>query len=177
MIKINNMSEISEVGKIVNYNQITELISSIKSLNKTIVFTNGCFDLIHLGHLCMLNRAKLFGDILIVGINSDSSIKRIKGDRRPVFNQQYRALQIACLHVVDYVIVFEQDNSVKLIEQIQPDILVKGSDWKYMNIPEEKIMIKNNKNIIYIDNIEGISSTKIISEIVKSQMEDKGVYK
>ncbi|HOQ80848.1 MAG TPA: adenylyltransferase/cytidyltransferase family protein, partial [Candidatus Cloacimonadota bacterium] len=102
--------------------------------NQKVVFTNGCFDIIHAGHVLYLEEAKKCGDILILGLNSDSSVKRLKGNSRPINNQTDRAIVLAGLSSVDYVVIFDQDDPYDLISAIQPDVLVKGGDWKIEQI-------------------------------------------
>ena len=118
------------MGKIKNLKSLEADISSLKRKGKKIVFTNGCFDILHLGHLKILKEAKSKGDILVVGLNSDASIKKIKGPSRPIVNQRTRAKLLANMIGVDYVIIFNQATPYNLIKKIKPDILVKGGDWK-----------------------------------------------
>ena len=108
--------------------EIKSIRKKLKSENKKVVFTNGCFDLIHAGHIDYLSKAKAMGDILIVGLNSDASIKRIKGDKRPILNEDERAFIISSLKPVDYVVIFEEDTPHETIKKIIPDVLIKGAD-------------------------------------------------
>jgi rfaE bifunctional protein nucleotidyltransferase chain/domain len=121
--------------KILNLDLLVKLISALKAENKTIAFTNGCFDILHYGHIQLLLECSSFADILIIGVNSDTSVKRIKGSERPINNEEARITTLASLQMVDYVILFEEDTPLELIKIIRPDILLKGGDW-----PEDKIV-------------------------------------
>ena len=135
--------------------------------NKKIVFTNGCFDVLHAGHVDYLSRSKELGDILIVGLNSDSSIRRIKGDKRPIVPESERAMIIANLKSVDYVTLFDEDTPYELIKDIIPDILVKGSDWKEDEIVGGDIVKSNGGSIERIDFTTQQSTTNIINTILE----------
>ena len=115
---------------------LEELLRVLEPLReeKRIVFTNGCFDIIHAGHAHYLSKAKSYGDILVVGLNSDSSIRRIKGPKRPIIPQHMRAYLLDTLKPVDYVVIFEEDTPIELIRAIRPHVLVKGADWQVENI-------------------------------------------
>lgn len=128
-----------------------------------IVFTNGCFDILHLGHVEYLAAAKEMGDILIVGVNSDASVKRLKGPSRPVNPEHARTAVLAALFFVDYVILFEEDTPLRLIESIEPNVLVKGSDYEINQIVGADIVIAKNGEVRTIPLTEGFSSSKIIN--------------
>ena len=137
--------------------------------NKKIVFTNGCFDIIHAGHVQYLQQAKNQGDILIVGLNSDNSVKRLKGANRPINNQQDRKIVLEALRSVDYVIIFDEDTPYNLIKQINPDVLVKGGDWRVDEIVGSDIVLKNGgevKSLLFIDDT---STTSIIEKILSQK--------
>jgi len=140
---------------------ISGVINSLKKSNKKIIFTNGCFDILHVGHVKYLEKAKKLGDILIVGINSDNSVKKLKGDKRPINNLYDRSCVLASLNSVDFVIPFEEETPIKLIEAIVPDILVKGGDYKGKQVIGEDIV----KELVLIDFIEGKSTSKTILKI------------
>ncbi|NOT53692.1 MAG: adenylyltransferase/cytidyltransferase family protein, partial [Deltaproteobacteria bacterium] len=108
---------------------LAERLAPIRSAGKRIVFTNDCFDLLHPGHLHTLTQAKALGDVLVVAINSDASVKRLKGDQRPILNQEERAVMLSALAVVDYVTMFAEDTPLEVIHLLLPDVLVKGGDW------------------------------------------------
>ena len=139
----------------------------LKASNKKVVFTNGVFDLIHSGHVDYLSKAKELGDVLIVGLNSDDSVKRIKGDKRPILKQDERAFILSNLKPVDYVILFNDDTPEKLISEIIPDILVKGADWAVEKIIGKEIVEKNGGKVMNIKFVNDQSTSKIIELIVQ----------
>ncbi len=133
--------------------------------SKKIVFTNGVFDLLHHGHLASLTQAASLGDILVVGVNADASVKRLKGPTRPIHSEQHRALMLASLAMVDAVIIFEEDTPLELIKAIMPDVLVKGGDYTVEQIAGAKEVIENGGKVVLADMIEGVSTTKIIESL------------
>lgn len=139
----------------------------LKTEHKKIVFTNGVFDIIHRGHVEYLSKAKTLGDVLVVGLNSDSSVKKIKGDKRPIIGQENRAYILANLKPVDFVVIFDEDNPLKVIKDIIPDILVKGSDWEEEEIIGSDVVKQNGGEVKRIKFVENNSSTNIIEEILK----------
>jgi D-beta-D-heptose 7-phosphate kinase/D-beta-D-heptose 1-phosphate adenosyltransferase len=153
--------EKKEKTKLIGINELKIIIEDLRKKNKKIVFTNGCFDILHAGHVLYLEKAKDLGNILIVGLNTDSSIKKIKGEKRPIQNQQDRAKILSSLESVDFIVLFDEQTPEKLIEQIKPDILVKGSDYKIEDIIGREYAGKT----ITIDYIEGKSTTSIINKI------------
>jgi rfaE bifunctional protein nucleotidyltransferase chain/domain len=148
------------LGKIVNRDTLQEIVASAHAHGKKIVFTNGCFDIIHSGHIKHLRQAKALGDILIIGLNSDSSVARIK-PKRPVNPQDNRAVVLSSLEMVDYVTLFDEDTPYKLIKFLKPDILVKGGDWKKEDIVGSDIA-KETHSLPYV---EGVSTSEIIEKI------------
>jgi rfaE bifunctional protein nucleotidyltransferase chain/domain len=132
---------------------------------KKVVFTNGVFDLLHIGHITYLAKAAELGDKLIIGLNSDTSVKHIKGENRPINDQNNRAALLASLFFVDAVVVFEEDTPLNLITELRPDILVKGADYAVENIVGAKEVIANGGKVKTIDFVEGYSSTRIIEKI------------
>lgn len=152
--------------KIISVNDIDALLK-IHS-GKSIVFTNGCFDIIHSGHVLYLEEAKNCGDILILGLNSDASIKRLKGDDRPVNNQEDRAIVLSALQAIDYVIIFDEDTPYNLISRIKPDILVKGGDWSPDQIVGSDIVLEKNGKVLSLSFKEGKSTTNIINKVRKN---------
>jgi D-glycero-beta-D-manno-heptose 1-phosphate adenylyltransferase len=142
-------------------------VNELKAQNKKVVFTNGVFDIIHRGHVEYLTEAKSLGDILIVGLNSDSSVKIIKGEKRPVVNEENRAFVLANLKPVDYVVIFNEDNPFNLISKIVPDILVKGADWSEDKIVGSDIVKNNGGEVKRIRFVENNSSTNIIERIIQ----------
>ena len=149
-------------NKIVTVEEWRELRSREAAMK--VVFTNGCFDVLHRGHACYLAQARELGDCLVVGLNSDSSVKRLKGESRPVNCENDRALLLASLEAVDYVIVFEEDTPLELIKAVMPDVLVKGGDYTIDNIVGADVVVKNGGSVLTIPFVEGYSSTKVISK-------------
>ncbi len=148
-------------SKVISYNHISDIIKREKSLNKKIVFTNGCFDILHRGHITYLKHAKALGDILVLGLNSDNSVKRLKGQSRPINNEQDRALILEALECIDYIVIFDEDTPLNLIKNVMPDILVKGGDYKI-----EDIVGREYANCVQtIDFVEGYSTTSTIDKI------------
>jgi len=150
------------VGKIVRQDELKHILQGLKAKGKRVVFTNGCFDIIHIGHIRYLREARTFGDLLVVGINSDRSVSIIKLDR-PVNSQDQRAEVLASLEMVDYVTIFDEETPYELIKSVQPDVLVKGGDWKKEDIIGSDIA-KETHSLPYI---KGISTTEIIEKIKK----------
>ncbi len=136
-----------------------------------IVFTNGCFDIIHAGHVRYLRKAKACGDILVVGLNSDSSVRKIKGQERPIVPQRERAEVLEALSSVDYVVLFSEPTPVKLIAALRPDVLVKGADWAEKNIVGADIVKKNGGRVARIRLAKGRSTTNIIKRILRTRNE------
>jgi rfaE bifunctional protein nucleotidyltransferase chain/domain len=147
--------------------EIIVIRKKLKEERKKVVFTNGCFDLIHSGHVDYLTKAKKLGDVLIVGVNSDSSVKRIKGEKRPVIPENERCIVVSSLKPVDFVTVFEEDTPEELIKELKPDVLVKGSDWKLNEIVGRDVVEENGGSVKTIDFVSGQSSSKIIGSILK----------
>lgn len=153
-------------SKICSLNSLQEKIEKWHSENKKVVFTNGCFDILHLGHVTYLAKACELGDILVVGINSDSSpYWSNKGPNRPINNEKSRALIVSTLFFVDAVILFSEETPLELIKVIKPDILVKGKDYKEENIVGYDIVKSNGGKIMTIDLVNGYSTTNIIDKI------------
>lgn len=152
---------------IVTLDQIIEIRRKLKSENKKVVFTNGCFDILHSGHIDYLSKSKKLGDILIVAVNSDSSIRRIKGDKRPIMNEDDRAFILSNLKPVDYVVLFDEDTPAEIINKIVPDILVKGADWEITKIVGRDVVEKNGGEVKTITFVNDISTSKIIDTILK----------
>ncbi|MES2432033.1 MAG: D-glycero-beta-D-manno-heptose 1-phosphate adenylyltransferase [Bacteroidota bacterium] len=154
--------------KILSRDDVKYYVNRWKLLGKKIVFTNGVFDILHEGHIFSLCNAASFGDILIVGVNADTSVKRLKGDSRPVNNENARALLLASLLITDYIILFEEDTPLELIKTIMPDVLVKGGDYTIDQIVGAKEVITNGGEVKIVPLIDGISTTAIIEKIASS---------
>jgi len=150
---------------IIDKHSLREKISELKSEGKKIVFTNGCFDIIHSGHIFYLGEAKKAGDVLIIGLNSDESVRRLKGNDRPVNNESDRALVLDSLKFVDYVTIFEEDTPYDLIKLLQPDILVKGGDYKADEVVGADIVRENGGKVLIIPYVKGKSTTALINKI------------
>jgi D-beta-D-heptose 7-phosphate kinase/D-beta-D-heptose 1-phosphate adenosyltransferase len=151
--------------KILPFEEIQREVLRLRLKSKTIAFTNGVFDLLHAGHISVLAKAASFADVLIVGVNSDASVKRIKGDLRPVNPGDTRALILASLIMVDYVVVFEQDTPLELIRIIQPDVLVKGGDYSAGSIVGAMEVTGAGGSVKIVPLEEGFSTTGIIDKI------------
>jgi len=141
------------------------IIQKEREQGKKIVFTNGCFDIIHAGHVDYLEKAKSLGDFLVVGLNSDESVKRLKGPTRPVNPVDQRKKVLQALKPVDLVIVFEEDAPERLIKEIKPDVLVKGGDWKIENIVGANFVMSYGGKVYTIDFVYNTSTTKIIEKV------------
>ena len=148
------------MGKILTWDELKETADRLKAGGKRIVFTNGCFDIIHIGHMRYLKEAKALGDVLVVGLNSDKSVTMLKPDR-PIIPQNQRAEILSSLEMVDYVTLFDEGTPYELIKLLQPDILVKGGDWKKEDIVGHDIV----KETVSLPYIKGISTTEIIERI------------
>ncbi len=152
-------------GKLKSFEEIGAIAALARSNNQKIVFTNGCFDLLHRGHVHLLRTAKGYGDLLIVGINSDSSVKAIKGPSRPVLPQKDRTELIAAMEMVDYVVLFDEPDPYRLISSIRPNVLVKGGDWGKEKIIGGDFVEEDGGRVVVIPYIKGFSSTEIIERI------------
>jgi len=149
-------------SKIKNAKNLAKTLSSLKRKGKRIVFTNGCFDILHVGHVDYLSRAKRLGDILVVGLNSDSSVKKIKGKNRPINKESDRAKVLSSLYFVDYITPFSETTPENLIKKLKPDILVKGGDWKAKDIVGSSFVRSYGGKIKSISFVKGYSTTSII---------------
>ena len=146
--------------------ELRKIIKRLKSQNNKIVFTNGCFDLLHLGHVRYLKQAKKLGDVLIVGLNTDSSVKNLKGSPRPYVGEMERAEIIASLECVDYVTIFSELRPDNLIKIVKPDVHVKGGDYKISALPEKKLVEELGGEVVVIPPIKGRSTTNIVEKIL-----------
>lgn len=148
--------------------EIIEIRNQLKTKNKKVVFTNGCFDLIHSGHVDYLVKAKEMGDVLILALNTDESVKRIKGNKRPILKQDERAFIVSNLKPVDYVTFFEEDTPAEIISELIPDILVKGADWAMDKIVGREIVEANGGEVKTIEFVNNQSTSKIIQTILNN---------
>jgi D-glycero-beta-D-manno-heptose 1-phosphate adenylyltransferase len=150
-----------------NINDLIAIRNNLRKENKKVVFTNGCFDILHAGHVDYLIKAKEKGDILIVAVNADSSAKRIKGDKRPIVPQDERAFIISSLKPVDHVVLFEEDTPYEVIKKLVPDILIKGADWAIDKIVGKDIVESNGGKVLTIDFVNNTSTTNIIKIVLE----------
>ena len=153
--------------KILSKDEALKAISNWKDGGEEVVFTNGCFDILHLGHVDYLEKARNLGDKLILGLNSDESVTRLKGKNRPINKEAARARLLAALEFVDAVVTFEEETPLELISFLKPDILVKGKDYEIGNIVGADIVIENGGKVETIDLVNGFSTTEIIKKINK----------
>jgi len=149
-------------------NELKKIVAELKKDGAKIVFTNGCFDILHAGHVDYLAKAKEKGTVLIVGLNSDSSVSKIKGELRPIINEIERAFVLSNLRSVDYVTLFSEDTPYELISEIIPDVLVKGADWSIENIVGSDIVLKNGGSVEPIEFVVNQSTSKIVEKIKAS---------
>lgn len=147
---------------ILNLKEILTYRETLRKRKNTIVFTNGCFDIIHFGHIKYLLEAAKLGDKLLVAINSDSSVKKIKGEKRPIFPQEERAEILASLECVDIVTIFEEETPFNIIKSIIPDVLVKGGDYKIDDVVGKDVVEKSGGKVVTIPYVEGCSTTEIL---------------
>jgi rfaE bifunctional protein nucleotidyltransferase chain/domain len=154
--------------KIITLPQAVSAIKRLKQENKKVVFTNGCFDILHAGHASYLSKAKSLGDILVVGLNSDGSVRKIKGKSRPIVSQKNRAILLAALEAVNFVIIFNELTPLNLIKAIKPDVLVKGGDWNKENIVGAEFVKSCGGKVKSLQYINGLSTRGLIDKI-KSQ--------
>jgi len=152
--------------KIKSWDELKEIVDRAKKSGRKVVFTNGCFDLIHVGHTRYLQEAKKYGDIFIVAVNSDSSVRALKGDSRPIVHEDERAEVLAALGCVDYVTIFSEFDPLKLITYLKPDFLVKGGDWAADSIIGKEVVEAEGGRVIRVSVIEGAATTNIVQRII-----------
>lgn len=163
---MNNLERIQ--SKIIDREQLKNRLAYWQFKSLKIVFTNGCFDLLHLGHIDYLSKAKDLGDVLIVAVNTDDSVRRLKGEGRPITDENSRSTIIASLQCVNTVVLFDEDTPYELIKQVQPDVLVKGSDYKAEDIVGYDVVSAKGGEIVTIDYLEGYATTAIEEKIRKT---------
>ncbi|MBP7194461.1 MAG: D-glycero-beta-D-manno-heptose 1-phosphate adenylyltransferase [Candidatus Cloacimonetes bacterium] len=154
--------------KIFSLNELKDVLGLYRNTGGRIVFTNGCFDIMHAGHAQYLEEARAMGDVLIVAMNSDASVRRLKGPKRPVIGQQDRALMLAALESVDYVVIFEEDTPYEVIKILEPDLLVKGGDWTPDQIVGADIVLARGGEVKSLPFRPGLSTSSIIERIRES---------
>lgn len=155
------------MGKLVNREDLPALLKELRADGKTIVTTNGCFDILHVGHVRYLQKTKTFADVLIVALNSDVSVKKIKGPDRPINNENDRAEILCALACVDYVVLFDESSPENLLVEIKPDVHTKGADYTVETLPEAKAIMANGGRIEFISFVEGKSTTAVIEKMRK----------
>ncbi len=148
--------------------QISSRVQEWREAGETVVFTNGCFDILHVGHIKTLTRAKSEGSKLIVGVNSDTSVQRLKGPTRPVNPEQDRAQLLAALRCVDAVVIFEEDTPIELLEVVRPHVHVKGGDYQVDDLPEKEVVERHGGRIVIIGLVPGRSTTNLIQKTQKA---------
>ncbi len=161
-------------GKLRSLDQLRQIRRAARRLRQTVVFTNGCFDLLHAGHVHYLNAARQQGDVLIVGLNSDASVRAIKGESRPVVPQGQRADVLAGLAAVDHIVVFEEPDPLALILALVPDVLVKGGDWAEADIVGADAVKRQGGRVVRIGLREGVSTSGIIARILEGPRRPEG---
>ena len=163
------MSSLKKIkDKIFNLNDLKNKVISWKENGHKIVFTNGCFDIMHKGHIEVLSKSSDLGDKLIIGLNSDSSVQKLKGNSRPIIDENSRAIALAALSFVDAIVLFSEETPINLISNLTPDILAKGGDYEIRTIVGHEIVQKNGGEVILIPFVDGFSSTNIINKIKNS---------
>jgi len=154
--------------KLVSLEQLLTIVTQQRNQSKTIVWTNGCFDILHIGHVECLAQAKSIGDVLIVGMNSDGSVRMLKGEQRPLFTESIRAKVLSAIVYVDYITVFDEPSPLKTIERLQPDYYVKGGDYtlETINQHERKVIENYGGKIRFVPLVKGVSTSRIIEQIL-----------
>lgn len=155
---------------VIDRKNIGNVVTTLKAEGKKIVFTNGCFDILHVGHVRYLNEAKALGDILILGLNSDSSVKSLKGSNRPINNESDRAEVLSALKAIDYVVIFDEKTAENIVGEIKPDIYAKGGDYSIDTLPEAKIVAEHGGKTVLLQLVDGKSSTNIINKCKENNL-------
>ena len=150
---------------IIDRDKIADFCQVLRDGGQKVVFTNGCFDILHAGHVRYLNKARSFGDCLVLGLNTDSSVRRIKGPSRPINSELDRAEVAGALKAVDYVVLFDETTAEELIRQVHPDVYVKGGDYTIETLPEGQIVLGYGGSVELVNLVEGRSTTNVIAKI------------
>lgn len=155
------------MGKLVSQDEIVKIVRDLQKAGKTVVTTNGCYDILHVGHVKYLQKTKEIADVLVVMLNSDSSVKKNKGDNRPINTETDRAEILCALSCVDYVVIFDEKSPAVLLDKIKPDFHTKGADYTLDTLPEEEreVITKNHINVKFIDFVKGKSTTNTIEKM------------
>ena len=155
------------LSKVLKLQDLIRTVQDLRESGKNIVFTNGCFDILHVGHVRYLTAARLEGDVLVVGVNSDESVRSIKPKNRPIMNQDQRAEVLAGLECVDYITVFNEPDPLILIQALKPDVLVKGADWSEEEIIGADVVKANGGKVVRVSVVPEVSTSRIIQRIIK----------
>ena len=147
--------------------ELLRIINDLKAEGKRIVFTNGCFDLLHIGHVRYLEEARALGDVLVVGVNSDASVRKLKGPKRPILPEAERAEILSSLGCVDYISLFDEIDPLKLITSLRPDVLVKGGDWTKEQTVGKEVVERSGGEVVIIPFVKGASTSTLIETILK----------
>ncbi len=153
------------MGQVISRKSIADFVKNLHDAGKTVVATNGCFDILHVGHVRYLQKTKSFADYSLILLNSDKSVRSIKGEGRPINNESDRAEILTALSCVDFVVLFDEDSPALLLDEIKPDVYTKGADYTMDTLPEREIMIKNNTRVEFIEFVQGKSTTNVINKI------------
>ena len=153
------------MNKQIAQKDLNNLLNDLRAAGKTIVTTNGCFDVLHVGHVRYLEKAKELGDVLIIALNSDDSVRKIKGPGRPINNEDDRIEVLSALCFVDYIVLFDEESPADLLAFIKPDIHTKGTDYSIETLPELKVIVENGGRVEFIDLVEGKSTTAILEKL------------
>jgi D-beta-D-heptose 7-phosphate kinase/D-beta-D-heptose 1-phosphate adenosyltransferase len=154
----------SDPKRVLSFGDLKSVVGSYRAQNKKIVFTNGCFDLLHIGHVTYLEEARALGDILIVGVNSDASVSKLKGPSRPLQSESDRSRILAALKAVDHTVIFSEETPLNLIKEIKPDVLVKGGDWKIDQIVGSDFVLASGGEVKSLNFVAGRSTTALIEK-------------
>ncbi|MGC8605661.1 MAG: D-glycero-beta-D-manno-heptose 1-phosphate adenylyltransferase, partial [Desulfomonilaceae bacterium] len=166
---LNSLRNWPQGRKIITRDEVERVVRNHRLQGRSIVFTNGCFDLFHVGHLELLRRASTFGDVLIVAVNSDKSVQKIKGSQRPIVKEKERLELVSALNFVDHVVSFDEDTPLNLIKEVRPDILVKGEDWHGKKVVGEEIVKERGGKVQFVELVSGVSTSSIIDKIVTKE--------
>ena len=161
------------MGQVLRREKVAEFVANLHKSGKTVVVTNGCFDILHVGHVSYLEKTKSFADYMIVLLNSDKSVRSIKGEGRPINNENDRAEILCALRCVDYVVMFDEDSPRNLLDEIKPDVYTKGADYTLETLPEADIMKKNGTRVEFIDFVQGKSTTNTIEKISQTSKNEE----
>ena len=158
-------------NKVMERNELVQEVARLQGAGRRVVFTNGCFDILHAGHVRYLNAARAAGDVLVLGLNSDASVRRLKGESRPINGEEDRAEVLAGLAAVDYVVIFDEPTAEPLVELLKPDVYVKGGHYTVERLPEARIVASYGGETVLIPEVPGRSSTNMIKKIRETDRE------